>query len=213
MASDTPPTSVKASRLSRAASPTSDRLAARASRSALQRNAMPGGGEVFGGELASQALKSLGARAMTVDKSIVVADDFDPGRAEDQALYAHEQFHVDHSGGQGSHEGRDAEEVAARSVERMVLHRARAGGAESHEAAPGGHSEASSAGAPPGTTSGGQKQEGAASSGAQRGYAALAAEGMDHASIVERLAREVVQAIDHGRESALERFADKKGFL
>ncbi|MFN7146937.1 MAG: DUF4157 domain-containing protein, partial [Myxococcota bacterium] len=146
MASSSRPSTLRSER---GGSPTADRLAARAERNGLKRSAMPGGGEVFTGEVASRALKSLGARAMTVDKSIIVSEDFDPSKPEDQALFAHEQFHVDHSGGAGTHEHRDAEEVAARAVERMVLHRARAGGMESHEATqavPGTSSEAKGGG-------------------------------------------------------------------
>jgi hypothetical protein len=202
--------SPKASRMGRGGSPTADRLASRASKGALQRSSMPGGGEVFSGDLASRALKSLGARAMTVDKSIIVSDEFDPGRAEDQALYAHEQFHVEHSGGQGSHEARDGEEIAARAVERMVLHRARAGGAESHEAA----GAVPNTGSPTGATSASQKRgDQETDSSAQRGYTALQGKGMDRAAIIDKLAHEVIQTLDHKRDSGLERFADKKGFL
>ncbi|MDP2312170.1 MAG: DUF4157 domain-containing protein [Pseudomonadota bacterium] len=202
--------SPRTSRLARGVSRTADRIASRATRGELQRSAMPGGGEVYGGDLASRALKTLGARAMTVDKSIIVADDFDPGRAEDQALFAHEQFHVEHSGGQGSHEARDGEEIAARSVERMVLHRSRSGGAESHEAA---HAVPST-----GATSaaGGSKGNGASpekDASAQRGYDALVASGMGRLAILDQLAHEVMQSIDHARDSAHDRFADKKGFL
>jgi hypothetical protein len=207
MASNDSPTT---SRSARGVSRTADRLASRASRGELQRSAMPGGGEVFGGELASRALKTLGARAMTVDKSIIVADDFSPGRAEDQALFAHEQYHVDHSGGQGSHQGRDGEEVAARAVERMVLHRSRSGGAESHEAS---HAVPST-GATGAAGGASEKREGQEiDSSAQRGYDALVAEGFSRDAILERFAREVLQSIEQSRDAAHDRFADKKAFL
>lgn len=197
------------SRMGRGGSPTADRLASRAQKGALSRQSMPGGGEVFTGDLASRALKSLGARAMTVDRSIVVSDEFDPNRPEDQALYAHEQYHVDHSGGEGTHEARDAEEVAARSVERMVLHRAMAGGAESHEAAhavPGGTGDAQSVAQEKTVTA--EKAD-----AAQRGYAAMRAKGMSHVDVVNKLAGEVVSSMDAQRELRLERYGDKKGFL
>lgn len=197
------------SRMGRGGSPTADRLASRAQKGALSRQSMPGGGEVFTGELASRALKSLGARAMTVDRSIVVSDEFDPNRPEDQALFAHEQYHVDHSGGEGTHHGRDAEEIAARSVERMVLHRARAGGAESHEAAhavPGGEVEGRSTA----QEKGGSAEKGDA---AQRGYAAMRAQGLSHVDVVHKLAGEVVASMDAQRDLRLERHGDKKGFL
>ena len=38
----------------------------------LTRRAAPDGGEVFSGGLASRALRAVGARAMTVDRSIIV---------------------------------------------------------------------------------------------------------------------------------------------
>lgn len=200
------------SRMKRGGSATADRLASRAERPGrgLARQSMPGGGEVFSGDLASRALKSLGARAMTVDRSIVVADDFDPNKPEDQALFAHEQFHQEHSGGAGTHEHRDSEEVAARAVERMVLHRARAGGMESHEAG----LAVPSTGAVAKEGAGAQSRENQeADVSAQRGYDALIRLGMDHLLVVDRLAHEVIQGLDSARDNQLERFADKKGFL
>jgi hypothetical protein len=197
-------------RSERGGSPTAERLASRAERGALKRSSMPGGGEVFSGDLASRALKTLGARAMTVDRSIIVSDDFDSNRPEDQALFAHEQFHVEHSGGQGSHEHRDGEEVAARAVERMVLHRARAGGSESHEAS---HAVPDTETAAKGGHGSSKRQNQENDSDAQRGYEMLLAQGMDRTAIIDRLAHDVIQALDHGRDGALERFADKKGFL
>jgi hypothetical protein len=200
------------SRMQRGGSTTADRLASRAERPGrgLSRQAMPGGGEVFSGDLASRALKTLGARAMTVDNSIIVSDEFDPGRPEDQALFAHEQFHQENSGGAGTHEHRDGEEIAARAVERMVLHRARAGGAESHEA----NLAVPSTGAVGKEGSGSQMRENQeADSAAQSGYEALVRLGMDHLLVVDRLAQEVIQGLDHARDGQLERFADKKGFL
>lgn len=197
------------SRMERGGSPTADRLASRSvDRKSLKRKAMPGGGEVFSGDVASRALKSLGARAMTVDRSIIVSEDFDPSKAEDQALFAHEQYHVDHSGGEGTHHGRDAEEVAARTVERMVLHRAMAGGgAESHEA-----SHAAANAADP-TSSQDKSKKNETDDAAQRGYDALAAQGLSHGEIVQKLAWEAISAIDVQREQRQGRFGDKKGFF
>jgi hypothetical protein len=197
-------------RSARGGSPTADRLASRAQRGALQRSSMPGGGEVFSGELASRALKSLGARAMTVDRSVIVSEDFDPSKPEDQALYAHEQFHVEHSGGAGTHESRDAEEVAARAVERMVLHRARVGGMESHEAS---HAQPETGAVAAGGHGSKSRNLTERDSASQRGYNLLKAQGVGHHGIVDRLAHEVMQALDHGRDAGLDRFADKKGFL
>jgi hypothetical protein len=91
----------------------------------LYRRQMPNGGEVYTGPTASRALKALGARAFTMDRSIFVSEDFDPSDPEDQALYAHERHHQINSGGDGAAQSYyDGEERAARAVERMVLHRA-----------------------------------------------------------------------------------------
>lgn len=190
---------------------TVDRLASRASKPGLSRRSMPGGGEVFTGELASSTLDVLGARAMTVDKSIIVAEDFDPSRPEDQALFAHEQYHLEHSGGEGQNDGHDGEEVAARQVERMVLHRSRTGGAEMHEAS---HTSAAG-GAVNGSPGAGHESAASTESAgdAARGYAAMLAQGISHAEIVNRIAREVVQGLDSGRDQRNQRFGDKKAFL
>jgi hypothetical protein len=126
---------------------TFSRLTSRLDRRELQRQSLPGGGTVYRGEVASRALDALGARAMTLDRSIIVSDDFDPSKPEDQALFAHEQYHAEHGdggGGGGGQNFRDAEEVAARAVERMVLHRAAGDGAEAGGG--GGHSGAGGAG-------------------------------------------------------------------
>ena len=70
---------------------TANRLAQRLDRSQLQRVTVPGGGEAFTGPVASRALDALGARAMTLDRSVIVSEDFDPSKAEDKALLAHEE--------------------------------------------------------------------------------------------------------------------------
>lgn len=105
----------------------SQRLSGRSA--GLSRKSMPDGGEVYSGALAGKALKAVGARAMTMDGNIFVNDGFG-GTPEDHALYAHEKVHQEGSGGKdtGDHNhGHDPEEVAARAVERMVLHKSRAG--------------------------------------------------------------------------------------
>ena len=94
----------------------------------LSRRAMPDGGEVFGGPTASRALQAVGARAFTVDGKIIVNDGFDVGNDDDLALYAHEKHHKDTSGGKDDgHHQHDAEEMAARARERLVLQRSRRG--------------------------------------------------------------------------------------
>lgn len=105
---------------------TVSRLARRADMG-LQKKDAPDGGEVYTGELAAKALRSVGARAMTFDNSIIVDEGFDFDKAEDAALYAHERVHEEGSGGTTENTGRDSEEIAARAVERMVLHRSKAG--------------------------------------------------------------------------------------
>ena len=190
---------------------TINRLASRAEKQGLQRKQMAGGGEVFTGELASRSLKAMNARAMTVDRSIIVSDDFDPNNPEDQALYAHEQHHLQNSGGVGNNSGHDHEETEARAVERMVLHRARAGGAEMHEAS---HTSAPG-GAPTGSAGAGhERDKGTESEGdASAGYAAMLAAGMSHNAIVERLAREAVQGLDNSQDQRAMRWGDKKAVL
>ncbi|MBM4367507.1 MAG: DUF4157 domain-containing protein [Deltaproteobacteria bacterium] len=187
------------------------RIVSRSKGAGLQRKAMPGGGEVFTGEVASRTLDVLGARAMTVDKSIIVSEDFDPSKPEDQALFAHEQYHVENSGGEGEHSGYDGEEQAARMVERMVLHRARAGGAEMHEAS---HTSAPG-GAVSGSHGAGHERDSSTESQgeAERGYMAMRAQGLSHSEIVNRIAQEAIKALDSGRDQRNERFGDKKGFL
>jgi hypothetical protein len=193
---------------------TADRLTSRLDRKALHRKSMPGGGEVFTGEVASRSLKALGARAMTVDRSIIVSEDFDPAKPADQALFAHEQFHVEHSGGEGAHHGRDSEEVAARAVERMVLHRAtnQYSTSEEYEQSSDVPHDTLGPGAagPQKAKRNGQEDD---SSAAQRGYDAMKAKGIGHLQIVDQLAHEVLRAMDEGRDGKLERLGDKKGWL
>lgn len=203
--SDTAPTGID--RTEAKGTSTANRLASRLDRSKLQRRAMGDGGEVFTGQVASRALSALGARAMTVDNSIIVDESFDPNRPEDAAVYAHEQYHLENSGGVGENGGRDGEEVAARQVERMVFHRM-TGGIESHEA-----SHASNAQGTPGSgssnTSG--KRDTAGNPSGSNGYAAMLARGMSHDEIVDQLAREVLMSMDGQRDKQGER-GSKKGF-
>lgn len=152
-------------------------------RDGLRKRTLPGGGTVWQGALATEALDTLDARAMTLDQSIIVSEDFDPSRAEDAALYAHEQFHVDqgdHSA--GGHHIHSAEEIAARAVEGMVLHRAASGGSE----APAEGGEASPQDGP----------KKAAEPNPMGGYSALLGEGLNHNGVIEELARFVVDEMD-----------------
>lgn len=204
---------------------TVSRIASRLDMGQLQRQSMPGGGSVLRGPLATRALKSVGARAMTVDRSIIVSDDFNPSNPEDAALYAHEAFHAQHGDGEGGGGGsnfRDAEEVAARAVERMTFHRMTGGyeGGNQPGAGPGaGH------GWKGGEKSGGAS--GASTSGSAsatpesthskpdpvRGYWAMIDQGFSHGDIVEDLARRVVGAMDDSHQSKLDRHGDKRGTI
>jgi hypothetical protein len=199
-----------------------DRIEERLDRSELQRIAMPDGGEVFRGEIANRALESLGARAFTVDRTIIVGDDFNPYDAEDAALYSHEMFHVeagDGGGGGGGENFRDAEEVAARAVESLVLQRAAAGGIEAGYAAGAGARkgglQSGDAGAGVGATG---KDPNAMSDDANKdptpdeGYDALLAQGMSHPEIVDHLARRVLRILDEQAELKNSREGNNKGF-
>lgn len=98
------------------------------SQGGLYRRQIQGGGTVYTGPAATAALRTLGARAFTMDREIFVAEDFDESKAEDQALYAHERHHQLNSGGDGAAQSYyDAEEKASRAIERMVLHRSETG--------------------------------------------------------------------------------------
>lgn len=209
-------------RLTRGGSRTADRIAGRAHGPAGMGSGgnTPGegrlvrkgtdGADVFGGDLAQRALKALGARAMTVDRNIIVGESFDASKPEDRALLEHEKVHLAQSGGVGENAGRDHEEVMARAVERMVLHQA-SGGMESHEVQ---HSmPGAGAGHAGGVAQSGGNQLDKNDNAAVRGYLALRARGMPHEAIVELLARELMAGMASQREQAAMRFSDKKGFL
>jgi len=159
----------------------------------LLRRSMPDGGEVVTGPTARRALRALGARAMTMDRTIFVDEDFDVSRPEDAALYAHEQHHARESGGSDAGHGpRDEEEIAARAIERMVLHRrargedldavlrdARDGITDDPGAAgPADRAEPEASGADPAAA-----------------YLALRDAGRSHAEIVDELARHVLDTL------------------
>ena len=178
---------------------------------------------VYRGEIATRALDALGARAMTVDRTIIVSDNFDPSTPEDQALFAHEQYHAEQGDGQGGGSGenfRDAEEIAARAVERMALHRAMNGGYEAGYTAGAGGGR----GDPISGSEGGSMRAGTGQAGkeagdesgepsADRGYQALVAEGYNHNDIVEELAKRIVQSLDERSQVKQDRHGDKKGFI
>lgn len=155
----------------------------------LTRKDMPNGGEVVSGQLAQRALDAVGARAMTLDKTILVRDDFDADAPEDQALYAHERVHQLGSGGMGPHAGdHDAEETLARDVESMVLHRRRQGESFEPLMAEVESGETMRAAKPAGD------------SGVMGAYHAMKAEGLSHEEIVTTLARDVVYRLKEAEQ-------------
>jgi hypothetical protein len=199
-----------------------DRIEDRLDRSELRRVAMPDGGEVYRGAVATKALDALGARAFTVDRTIIVGDEFDPYRAEDAALYAHEMYHVeagDGVGGGGGENFRDAEEVAARAVESLVLSRMAAGGVEAGYAAGAGARKGAiqsgesgaGVGARPGDAGSGSEDAGGDPT-AEMGYQALTAQGYSHSEIVDKLARRVLRTLDEAAEWKNGRQGNNKGF-
>jgi hypothetical protein len=197
----------------------------RDSQDTLREESVAGGGKVVRGELATRALEVLGARAMTLDRSIIVSDDFDMQSIEDQALFAHEQYHAmygDGDGGGGGSNYRDAEEVAARAVERMALSRSAKGGYESGGGGSTrgigghGHSHVSGDSAGGGTAAGAgeqKREDGNSSPSPERGYQALLDQGYSHIEIVDFLMRQVMQAADTGAQVHKARFGDVKGTL
>jgi hypothetical protein len=166
----------------------------------LHRRKMADGGEVVSGGLAKKALRSVGARAMTLDHTILVDDTFDPNKAEDQALYAHERHHDAHSGGVGDKNDKtDAEERTAQAIESMVLHRAKAGesfdtllraaaGIRPGDAVPKGND------GPQGTARVEPDDE------ADAAYKSLLGAGWTHAQIVRSLASFVVESVLDGED-------------
>ena len=196
-----------------------NRLAARAE---IQRKSMPGGGDVVSGELASRALRAVGARAMTLDRTVIVDEGFDTSKKEDQALFAHEQHHVEHGdggGGGGGQNFRDAEEVAARASEAMVFHRMSGGyeggdsqGAGGGTAAPGQPASQGGGGVGAGTQSSSEKSAAVdRAPNAGRGYQSMTRQGYSHQDIVDELARKAMGALEERNQSKLDRAGDKRG--
>lgn len=174
----------------------SDRLMSR--EQGLSRRQMPGGGEAYSGPLANQALQTLGARAMTMDRSIFVQEGFDASKPDDLALYAHEAHHQGESGGGDSHGAYDGEEQAARARERLVLHQAKAGmdpsailaGLNSLNPKNAGEADKLATIADQNSTDAGGEPD------PMKAYRNMLRDGMGHAEIVRSLADFVVQTLD-----------------
>ncbi len=165
-------------------------------RSQLKRVNVPGGGEAFKGPTATRALKALGARAMTVDKSIIVDEDFDPNQAQDAALFAHEQVHVERGSTRATHAVHDAEEVAARAAEEHVLQRMASPSASSDQG-PNVQSE--------------QPQQAPPASPMERAVGQLMASGKNRNDMVEDLARQVVDRLADAEDLSHQRGGNTPG--
>ncbi len=176
----------------------SDRLMSRSQ--GLARRQMPGGGEAYSGPLANQALGALGARAMTMDKSVFVQDGFNAQNPDDLALWAHESHHQNESGGSDNHSEYDAEEQAARARERLVLHQAGAGqnpddilsglgGANPRNAKDADDIFAAESGNASTDASGGPEP--------MEAYRNMMKDGMSHSSVVRMLAEQVMESLQH----------------
>jgi hypothetical protein len=198
-----------------------DDLSDRLNRRELRRVTLPGGKEAYTGPGATQALKAMDAEAMTVDRSIIVAEDFNPTDAYDASLYAHEAFHAEHGrDGPLGHVIHDAEETAARAVEQMVFHRM-AGGYDAGYTPSGGAGKAESDSDTPDADGRGQ---GTFNRGANekpdavdsdpdaiRGYWLMRKQGMSHMDVVEKIARDVVSAMDDAKHGGNDRQIHLKG--
>ena len=170
--------------------------------------------EVITGELANEALGALGARAMTVDNEIIVNNQFDPNQAEDQALLAHEMLHQEFSGGTAGATMYDAEEVAARSVESMVFHRAQKGQSnpiprkasdllrESKQESGGNDSQRTH-----------EVNDKNTQPRAEHGYQTLKDRGYTHEMIVQHLAYKVLDELENKHLEGISRAGHIKGFL
>ncbi len=155
---------------------------------------VPGVGVAYRGPMASRALTALGARAMTVDRHVIVSEDFNPSRPQDAALLAHEQVHVQRGdGGGASHPIHEAEEIAARAAEHMVFHQMSAGPDMGEmDSAPaqviqravrGGYGQGGS----PQSGTGSQQDQG----GPEAVYQALRARGLEREEIIVLLAENI----------------------
>ena len=203
----------------------SDRLASRMDRTELSRNSVAGGGEVYSGPVATRALRALGARAMTLDRSIIVGDDFDMARPEDAALYAHEQYHVEHGDGHGGGGGdnfRDAEEIAARAAEAIAYRQAKGGvetgstpGAGPGAGSPHGGGDDAGGSVTPGAPASSSKADGSGRRAPEpaKGYKSLRDQGFTHSEVVETLARKVIHTMDDAEVVRNDRQGHLKGTI
>ena len=138
---------------------------------------------------------------MTLDKDIFVAEDFDDSSAEDQALYAHERHHQMEHGRVDAGAHSYAEERAAQTIERMVLHRSKKGddfGSIMRDVNSGRvHRDAQSSGS---STPGAQSDLRQDLSQAERVVLGLMKAGKGYDEIVRDLAEHVISSMDRVSE-------------
>jgi len=122
-------------------------------------------------------------------------------------------------GGGGGENYRDAEEIAARAVESLVLSRVASGGIEAGYAAgagsrkggiQSGESGAGIGARPEGSDSTAEDDDGQPV--AEKGYDALLAKGMSRQEIVQDLTRRVLRTLDEAAEFRDSRQGNNKGF-
>ncbi len=186
----------------------------------LRRITLPGGREAYTGPGATRALQALNAEAMTVDRSILVAEDSNSADPYDMSLFAHEAYHADHGrDGPLNHAIHDGEETAARAVEQMVFHRM-AGGYDPGYAPASGKGRTYESQTPDnegrgeGTFNRGADEKPDAVDSepdAHRGYWLLRKMGLSHMDVVEKMARNVLSATDDAKEVSVQRQIHLKG--
>lgn len=158
--------------------------------------------DVYTGALAQRALRTLNARAFTMDSSIFVDPSFDPhGNSDDAGLLAHEDHHRRGSGGKGGGAAghNDGEEQHARGLEEMTHHLMESGASLEevlHEVRNGSAAMATAMGnANPediakGLMGGDQERDPMAA------YVQMRSEGTCHGMIIDDLRRHVVDTLD-----------------
>jgi hypothetical protein len=164
---------------------------------------MADGGQVYTGPTASRALRAIGARAMTLDKDIFVAEDFDDSSAEDQALYAHERHHQMEHGRVDAGAHAYAEEKAAQTIERMVLHRSKKGeafGSIMRDVNSGAIHRDSQASSTSGGGSSSASQPGETKSDAEKAILSLMKSGKSREQIVRKMAEHILDSLQRANE-------------
>ena len=184
-------------------------------------------GEVFRGSLADKALSAVGARALTIDDQIIVNHNFSSGKAEDQALYAHERFHQEQSGGAAGASINDAEERAAQAIEMIVHKKAEEGDLDAipqsptallEEAKEKGMLDGQGPRSASGTVTGLKDNDDTESnstneSDAVSAYLDMLEDGMTHEDIILYIVHKVRTKLREQQGSSMDRSGDYRSFL